>query len=120
MSAGHPHEIPPHFAPIHHEVVHPHGFVPRRAPPPLPPNVAPPFKGPGGVAPAPPLGANKTAEVAEESVGWYRLRTVTEEWNSDQEGDKNDLDLRDVLKVCMSKCNNESVLGESSKLEVLS
>ena len=44
------------------------------------------------------------SEVAEESQGWYRLRTVTEDWNSDEEESKTKKpsdDLRTVLKVQM-------------------
>ena len=43
----------------------------------------------------------KTSEVAEESEGWIRLRTVTAEWNSDEEGNAPVGDLRDKLTVCV-------------------
>ena len=42
----------------------------------------------------------KVSEVAEESQGWYRLRTVTEDWDSDEEdGRPKKEDLRTSLKV---------------------
>ena len=43
----------------------------------------------------------KVSEVAEESQGWYRLRTVTEDWDSDEEDDSRmkKEDLKTALKV---------------------
>ena len=38
--------------------------------------------------------------MAEESEGWIRLRTVTAEWNSDEEGNPPVQDLRNKLKAC--------------------
>ena len=46
------------------------------------------------------------SEVAEESEGWYRLRTVTAEWNSDEEDEPpkpSSSDLRSSMKVSCSR-----------------
>ena len=46
----------------------------------------------------------KTSEVTEETDGWMRLRTVTQDWSSDEEkGDRVEVDLRDKLKVSREK-----------------
>jgi hypothetical protein len=49
------------------------------------------------------------SEVAEESQGWYRLRTVTEDWDSDDEeeddGRMKKEDLRTALKVLPCQTN---------------
>ena len=40
------------------------------------------------------------SEVAEESEGWFRLRTISHAWNSDEEGEGGvPEDLRNKLKV---------------------
>ena len=47
------------------------------------------------------------SEVAEESEGWYRLRTVARHhhWSSDdEEGKEGRKDLRSKIKVCTCMC----------------
>ena len=40
----------------------------------------------------------KMSDLAEESEGWFRLRTITSAWDSDEEGGPTE-DLRNKLKV---------------------
>ena len=56
----------------------------------------------------------KTSEVTEETDGWMRLRTVTQDWSSDEEkGDRVEIDLRDKLKV-----SRESLVNIDSRCTV--
>lgn len=72
--------------------------------------------------------SSSTAEVAEESDGWFRLRTVTTEWDSDDEQEKKSEEAHatkskassyirnfteDIIScfllLCRHACNNENI-----------
>ncbi len=52
--------------------------------------------------------SSSTAEVAEESDGWFRLRTVTTEWDSEEEEDRK-------IKL---KVHNNGERGQGARVKV--
>ena len=54
-----------------------------------------------------PRGGGEVAQVAEESEGWYRLRTVPNHWSSDEDKPHKPRNIKDSpvsVSVCVCVC----------------